>query len=115
MNDTIGMDISKDKLDVFRLKDGSHRIFPNTASSIRAMRDWIGPAPERIVFEATGAYHRTFKDLRVELYSVMANEILHHGTGAIQKQIGPACDKRHVPQLPIHEDASFRGGRGGHA
>lgn len=56
-NDTIGIDISKDKLDVFRLTDGTHRIFPNTASGFQQMRRWIGRSSERVVFEATGAYH----------------------------------------------------------
>ncbi|AYG58103.1 IS110 family transposase [Rhizobium jaguaris] len=56
---TLGIDISKDRLDVHLLPDGIDKQFPNDAKGLRALIRWLLPyAPERIVFEATGAYHR---------------------------------------------------------
>ena len=56
---TIGIDISKDRLDAHRLPDGSAKGFANDAKGCRSLLAWIGRGPvERIVYEATGAYHR---------------------------------------------------------
>jgi transposase len=60
----IGVDISKDHLDAHRLPDGATAQFPNDDKGIKALIRWIGPqAPERVVFEPTGAYHRRFETL----------------------------------------------------
>lgn len=57
-DDSIGIDISKDKLDVHRLCDGAFAQFPNSPNGFRALVSWIGAvSPERVVYEATGAYH----------------------------------------------------------
>jgi transposase len=49
---TIGVDISKSHLDVFRLENGAARRFENTAAGFRALVKWLGEAPvARIVFE----------------------------------------------------------------
>ena len=59
---TIGVDISKSHLDAFRLEDGAAQRFENSAAGFRALRKWLGTAPVvRIVFEATGAYHKAFE------------------------------------------------------
>jgi len=59
---TIGVDISKDTLDVHRYPQGEHRQFANTAKGFRSLIRWLAEAPVcRIVFEATGAYHRAFE------------------------------------------------------
>ncbi len=56
---TIGIDISKDQLDAHRLPDGASKGFPNNAKGCRSLLAWIGRDPvDRIVYEATGAYHR---------------------------------------------------------
>lgn len=52
----IGIDISKAHLDT-ALPDEVHRSFPNTAAGIDALIGALGPAPARVVFEATGRYH----------------------------------------------------------
>lgn len=58
MNDSIGIDISKTKLDVYRVNDGAFGQFANTAAGFRAFQKWIGSSMPRIaVFEATGPYH----------------------------------------------------------
>lgn len=57
--DTIGIDISKDRLDVFWHSRSEARCLPNTQEGFGQLCAWLG-AQERvlIVFEATGAYHR---------------------------------------------------------
>lgn len=62
MNDTIGVDISKDSLDAHRLSDGASRRFANDKMGFRALIKWLGQSPvARIVFEPTGPYHRAFE------------------------------------------------------
>lgn len=58
MNDTIGIDVSKDTVDAHRLSDGKHSQFANDATGLRALCRWLGRQPVRIVYEATGRYHR---------------------------------------------------------
>jgi transposase len=58
MQDTVGIDISKDIVDVHRLSDGKHRQFDNDKAGLRALCRWIGNSPFRVVYEATGRYHR---------------------------------------------------------
>jgi transposase len=58
---TIGIDISKDILDVHRLTDGASRRFANTAAGHKALVAWIGCEGARVIFEPTGPYHRAFE------------------------------------------------------
>lgn len=59
MDNTIGIDISKDTLDVHRLRDGRHRQFLNDKTGHAQLLKWIVMHPTSLViFEATGAYHR---------------------------------------------------------
>lgn len=58
MQDTIGIDFSKDTFDIHRLSDRWHERFGNDKTGLAALRRWIGKAPVRIVYEATGHYHR---------------------------------------------------------
>ena len=56
---TIGIDVSKDHLDAYRLIDGARRRFANDRTGLRALRKWLEEQPpERIVYEPTGPYHR---------------------------------------------------------
>lgn len=56
---TIGIDISKDRLDVHRHPDGAALQFANTRGGLSQLIRWIGTTRiERVVFEATGRYHR---------------------------------------------------------
>jgi len=59
MQHTIGIDISKDTLDVYRLTDKQHIQVTNDKPGHKALIRWIrkGQLP-LTVFEATGAYHR---------------------------------------------------------
>jgi transposase len=55
---TIGIDISKDRLDVHRHPERISKQFDNTQSGIARLIAWLSPRPPtRIIFEATGAYH----------------------------------------------------------
>lgn len=59
MTDTIiGIDISKDQLDVHRLPDNTSRQFENAKAGHGALISWIGTGQVRVVYEATGPYHR---------------------------------------------------------
>lgn len=58
---TIGIDISKDILDVHRLADGATCRFANTAAGHKALVAWIGCEGARVIFEPTGPYHRAFE------------------------------------------------------
>ena len=69
---SIGVDISKSHLDVFRLEDGAARRFDNAAAGFRALTKWLGKAPvARIVFEPTGPYHRAFEAALVEAFPLV--------------------------------------------
>jgi len=59
--DSIGVDISKDNLDVHRLSSGVSRRFSNTQQGHQDFIAWVGPSLDYVVFEPTGAYHRAFK------------------------------------------------------
>jgi transposase len=58
---TIGVDISKDTLDVYRLPDGERRQFGNDAAGHKALIAFTGKGVTRIVFEPTGPYHRALE------------------------------------------------------
>lgn len=55
----VGIDISKARLDVHLLPEGDERSFANDRSGLIELARWLKPfRVERIVYEATGAYHR---------------------------------------------------------
>ncbi|MGL5010124.1 MAG: IS110 family transposase [Paracoccaceae bacterium] len=57
--DSIGIDISKDRLDVWRLSNGAYRQFANSQAGLAHLLRWVGSdQPARVVFEASGTYHR---------------------------------------------------------
>ena len=59
---SVGVDISKDHLDACLYPGGEARRFSNDAKGHRALTTWLSPRRvARIVFEATGAYHRTLE------------------------------------------------------
>jgi hypothetical protein len=59
MNDTIGIDISKDKLDAYWLSNREHRQFCNDQKGVMAFAFWAREAGiARVIFEPTGVYHR---------------------------------------------------------
>ena len=58
-NDTIGVDVSKDHLDAYRLADGAERRFANDKGGHKALVKWLMETPlNRVVFEPTGPHHR---------------------------------------------------------
>lgn len=59
---TIGVDISKDKLDVHSLSERVSKQFSNTTAGYRSFVKWLsGRKVDLIVFEPTGPYHRFFE------------------------------------------------------
>lgn len=58
----VGTDIGKDHLDVALCPAGEIKRFDNTPEGHRALIAWLSAwTVERVVFEATGAYHRAFE------------------------------------------------------
>mgnify|MGYP001098767609 CR=1 FL=1 len=59
MANIIGIDISKDRLDVFTLAEGAYHQFANDRHGIGELMRQLGKLDQPlVVFEATGAYHR---------------------------------------------------------
>lgn len=59
---SVGVDVSKDHLDAALHPGGEFRQFANTSPGIAALLKWLGKREiVRIVFEATGPYHREFE------------------------------------------------------
>ena len=59
MNDTIGIDISKDTLDTYWLSKRKHKQFANNKLGLKELIRWVRQAEASLaVFEATGVYHR---------------------------------------------------------
>jgi transposase len=64
---TIGIDISKDHLDVHVHPEASSQQFTNDRTGHARLISWIKPKqPVRIIFEATGAYHRALQKALAE-------------------------------------------------
>ena len=62
ITDSIGLDVSKDKLDVHRLSDGEFAQFENTKKGFKAFIKWAeADSLARVVYEATGPYHNAFE------------------------------------------------------
>ena len=62
MKDSIGIDISKAHLDVYRPTTGAAARFTNNPAGFTALKRWIGDTqPELLVYEATGPYHGRFE------------------------------------------------------
>ena len=65
---TIGIDVSKDRLDAHRLPLGDAESFANTQAGLKKLMRWIGTEPvARIVFEPTGRCHRDLERLLGDL------------------------------------------------
>lgn len=60
--DTIGIDLSKDRLDAFWQSQTEARCLPNTPEGSGQLCDWLGKEENvLVVFGATGAYHRALE------------------------------------------------------
>ncbi len=59
MEDIIEIDISKDTLDAFWLSAREHRQLCNDKAGMKGLASWAHNAEvSRVIFEATGIYHR---------------------------------------------------------
>ena len=59
---TLGIDISKDRLDAHLHPSALVKQFDNDRKGIAKLMAWVTPLrPTRIIFEATGAYHRALE------------------------------------------------------
>lgn len=70
---TLGVDISKETLDVHLHPCGVAARFGNDKAGFAALKKWLRPhQPKQIVYEATGAYHRAFETWFLEAGFCMA-------------------------------------------
>jgi transposase len=123
---TIGVDISKDALDVYRLSDGAKRQFANTAKGYKALIAWMGRDVARVVFEPTGPYHRDFERAlanaglplakvnprQVRRFAEAAGKLaktdsldaalLARMGAALQLEVRPACDEAIAELKQLH-------------
>ena len=59
---TLGVDISKDRLDAHLAPTGEARQFPNNKTGYRDLLAWLaGRSLDRVVYEPTGHWHRDFE------------------------------------------------------
>jgi transposase len=59
MEDTVGIDIPKDKPDAYRLFKGEHKQVCNDKNGAKALALWANKAEvSRVIFESTGVHHR---------------------------------------------------------
>jgi len=92
MDDTIGIDISKDNLDTYWLSKRKHKQFANTKAGLRALARWIRRSEvSLVVFEATGVYHRLLETSLAEhgypfaIVNPRQARRFAEGTGALAK------------------------------
>ena len=58
---TTGIDVSKDRLDAYRLPDGASAGFENDRVGIGRLNRWNREGVTQIVCEPTGSYHRAME------------------------------------------------------
>ena len=70
---TVGIDVSKARLDAHRLPDGEAAEFANAKAGFRKLIAWSGDGVECIAYEASGPYHRDLEQA-----------LLQHGLPAVR-------------------------------
>lgn len=59
---TVGIDISRDRLDAFRASDSGTGRFSNNAAGFQELIDWMGTDINCVGYEPTGPWHREFEE-----------------------------------------------------
>jgi len=74
-NITIGLDISKDKIDAAKFPTQEFQKFDNNAVGHKKLIRWMGIGVKCVVFEPTGSYHRQLERLlsQAQLPSIKVN------------------------------------------
>ena len=98
MDRVIGIDVSKLRLDVYRLADGRRLAVGNDAGGIAALADQLGlGAPDLVVMEASGGYewlpHRLLSErgLRVALVNAARVRDFARASGRLAKTRPGRC------------------------
>jgi transposase len=116
---TLGVDISKDHLDVFDLEAERSERFENTKAGLGRFRRWLGSRLlARVVYEPTGPYHRLFESSfsgRLPLVKVNPLQARRFAEACGRRAKTDALDARMlarmgatlglVPDTPIPEEA----------
>jgi len=89
MQYTIGIDISKGTLDYFELSSSKHYQYPNDDLGQKDLIKWIKKQDTvLVVFEATGAYHRSLEATLARHKHPFAKVNPHGRPGDLQKRLG---------------------------
>lgn len=88
-DDTVGIDISKGRLDVHRLGTAAQVSFGNDKAGLKALVRWLGHGVTRVVYEPTGRYH-----LALERYLARAGYPLVKVNPRQAKRFGDALGVR---------------------
>ena len=84
---TLGIDISKDRLDAHLAPTGETRKFPNGKAGFKSLLTWLKGRPvSKVVYEPTGCWHRNFEQALIE-------------AGLALAQMGMAFDLRQTTLL----------------
>ena len=59
---TVGIDISKDRLDAYCAPEGRAKRFSNDATGFEELIDWVGSGLDCMAYEPTGPWHREFEE-----------------------------------------------------
>ena len=59
---TVGIDISKDRLDAYCAPEGRAKWFSNDATGFEELIDWVGSGLDCMAYEPTGPWHREFEE-----------------------------------------------------
>lgn len=93
-NTTLGIDVSKDKLDVFQWDTQQHRPIDNDAGSIASTLRLLRPSA--IAVESTSDYHLAVVEqalaLGIEVYLVNARELAHYRKAVGERNKTDATD-----------------------
>ncbi len=93
-NTTLGIDVSKDKLDVFQWDSQQHRSIDNTPDVIARTLRQLGPSA--IAVESTSDYHFVVVEqalaLGIEVYLVNARELAHYRKAVGERNKTDATD-----------------------
>ena len=80
----VGIDVSKDKLDVVILPANKHKVIKQTRPAIKAFLNSLDN-PELVVFEATGGYEKlllsTLLQLNIPFHRAHPNRVYHFAKG----------------------------------
>ncbi len=95
---TIGIDISKDRIDAFAAPEGRASRFSNDRAGFHKLIGWIGAGVDRIAYEPSGPFHRDLEDTLLKagfpLYAINPFQVRSFARSLGQRAKTDAVDAR---------------------